>query len=112
MNDKQCGTCGMPGMSWNSYHPYAACLMFRACQDSTVVEENLRAVIEYGRFKSNQAGPTAVNPPGSPGSLPSNGDMVCSECGRKWIGSPGGECPVCGSALKATALSAGTDNGK
>lgn len=35
-----CGECGMP-CTPNEYHPYAACLMFKACHDSKVVRANL-----------------------------------------------------------------------
>jgi len=38
-----CGTCGMP-CTPGEYHPYAACLMFRACHNSETVRANLEAV--------------------------------------------------------------------
>lgn len=38
-----CGECGMPCAA-NEYHPYAACLMFKACHNSEVVRANLEAV--------------------------------------------------------------------
>ena len=38
-----CQECGML-IEANEYHPYAACLMFKACQDGEVVRENLKAV--------------------------------------------------------------------
>jgi len=38
-----CGDCGMP-CAPNEYHPYAACLMFKACRNSEVVRANLDAV--------------------------------------------------------------------
>ena len=38
-----CGTCGMPCTS-GEYHPYAACLMFKACHNSETVRANLEAV--------------------------------------------------------------------
>lgn len=44
-----CGECLMlvkPG----EYHPYAACLMFKACHDSRIVRENLAAVLEHGKI--------------------------------------------------------------
>lgn len=31
------------------YHPYAACLMFRAARDGNTVQANLDAVVAYGR---------------------------------------------------------------
>jgi hypothetical protein len=41
-----CGECGMPNAG--EYHPYAACLMFKACKDSKIVRENLDAVLREG----------------------------------------------------------------
>lgn len=38
-----CGDCGMP-CSPNEYHPYAACLMFKACHNSETVKANLDAI--------------------------------------------------------------------
>ena len=38
-----CAECGM-SVETNEYHPYAACLMFKACRDSSIVRENLNAV--------------------------------------------------------------------
>lgn len=43
-----CGDCGMPGTP-NDYHPYAACLMFKACHSSEVVRANLQAVVDHCR---------------------------------------------------------------
>lgn len=40
---RPCGTCGMP-CTPGEYHPYAACLMFKACHNSEVVRANLEAV--------------------------------------------------------------------
>lgn len=40
---KPCGECGMPCTS-GEYHPYAACLMFKACHNSETVRANLDAV--------------------------------------------------------------------
>lgn len=44
-----CAECGMPVFP-GEYHPYAACLMFRACKDSEIVASNLEAVLEHGRL--------------------------------------------------------------
>ncbi len=41
-----CGECGMPVVV-SQYHPYAACLMFKASKSSAVVEANLAAVLEH-----------------------------------------------------------------
>ncbi len=49
-----CIACGM-SVKPRAYHPYAACLMFRACQDGNIVDANLQAVIEYGRLKERLA---------------------------------------------------------
>jgi hypothetical protein len=38
-----CDFCGMPCKA-DEYHPYAACLMFKACHNSEVVRANLEAV--------------------------------------------------------------------
>ncbi len=38
-----CGHCGMP-CAPKEYHPYAACLMFKACHNSETVRANLDAV--------------------------------------------------------------------
>lgn len=40
-----CGDCGMPCKP-GEYHPYAACLMFKACHNSDTVRANLEAVAE------------------------------------------------------------------
>lgn len=32
----------------DEYHPYAACLMFKACHDSEVVRANLDSVVAHG----------------------------------------------------------------
>jgi hypothetical protein len=42
-----CCDCGMT-VSNGEYHPYAACLMFKACHDSETVRANLTAVMAYG----------------------------------------------------------------
>lgn len=39
-----CAECGMPIENPGEYHPYAACLMYRGCNDSKTVRDNLRAV--------------------------------------------------------------------
>lgn len=38
-----CSDCGMP-CAPNEYHPYAACLMFKACHNSETVKANLQAI--------------------------------------------------------------------
>ena len=39
----ECVQCGMV-CAPNEYHPYAACLMFKACKDGTSVRANLAAL--------------------------------------------------------------------
>ncbi len=46
----RCEECGMPLDEVMEYHPYAACLMFRGCQDSESVRTNLQDVLEHGRM--------------------------------------------------------------
>lgn len=43
-----CAECGMPVDRATTYHPYAACLMFKACKSSDVVQANLDAVVAHG----------------------------------------------------------------
>ena len=43
-----CAECGMPVDNATTYHPYAACLMFKACHNSVVVKANLDAVVWHG----------------------------------------------------------------
>ena len=45
-----CQECGMSVFE-TEYHPYAACLMFKACRSSRTVTANLRAVMELGTDK-------------------------------------------------------------
>lgn len=52
MNDnRDCACCGML-CSPLEFHPYAACLMFKACKNGETVRANLAFVVEYGK---NQA---------------------------------------------------------
>lgn len=51
-----CAECGMPCTA-GEYHPYAACLMFKACHNSATVRENLRFVLECGREGEARAYP-------------------------------------------------------
>lgn len=49
-----CGECGMPCRP-DEYHPFAACLMFKACHNSETVRANLealRAEVELWRHKA------------------------------------------------------------
>lgn len=44
----RCAECGMH-VRPREYHPFAACLMFKACHDSDTVRASLAAVQEHGR---------------------------------------------------------------
>lgn len=52
---RPCGTCGMP-CTPGEYHPYAACLMFKACHNSETVRANLEAVRATPQPTQAQAG--------------------------------------------------------
>jgi hypothetical protein len=41
-----CGSCGMHIEHPREFHPHAACLMFKACQNGTTVTDNLAFVVE------------------------------------------------------------------
>jgi hypothetical protein len=47
---KECGMLVEPG----EYHPYAACLMFKACGDGSVVRANLVAVLAEGYERASE----------------------------------------------------------
>lgn len=47
-----CGECGMPCLP-GEYHPYAACLLFRACRNSDTVRGNLQDAQDH--FTAAQA---------------------------------------------------------
>lgn len=47
-----CVECGMPVMAAD-YHPYAACLMYKGCQDAYLVQQNIDAV-RYDCMKIGQ----------------------------------------------------------
>ena len=42
----KCEECGMP-VKAKDYHPYAACLMFKGCHNSEIVQANLDSVLAY-----------------------------------------------------------------
>jgi len=46
--NENCTECGM-SCEIGEYHPYAACLMFKACKNGEQVRTNLNAVIECGK---------------------------------------------------------------
>ena len=43
----KCMECDMPLANAGTYHPYAACLMFKACHNSRTVSDNLESVMAY-----------------------------------------------------------------
>jgi len=45
----RCAECGMRTHDAGEYHPYAACLMFKACGDRETVLANLNAVLDAGK---------------------------------------------------------------
>ncbi len=47
-NLTQCARCGMLTAGVKEFHPYAACLMFKACGNGKTVRANLLPVITYG----------------------------------------------------------------
>jgi hypothetical protein len=49
-----CGGCGMLCTA-TEYHPYAACLMFKACNDPKTVRDNLQAVLAHGYLRGTMA---------------------------------------------------------
>ena len=51
---EQCQECLMI-FKVGAYHPYAACLMFKACGCPSTVEENLKGVIEHGKNKNSES---------------------------------------------------------
>lgn len=46
----RCSECGMETHDACEYHPYAACLMYKACGDRSTVLANLNAVLAMGRL--------------------------------------------------------------
>lgn len=52
-----CSECGMPVDKAATYHPYAACLMFKACRDSEVVQANLDAAVAHGYQLAEERSP-------------------------------------------------------
>lgn len=57
-----CSECGMPVDSVETYHPYAACLMFKACLDSEVVQANLDAAVAHGYQLAQERGSASATP--------------------------------------------------
>ncbi|MEZ7198155.1 hypothetical protein [Pseudodesulfovibrio karagichevae] len=53
----RCQECGMP-VKAGEFHPYAACLMFKACHNSTDVRGNLAALYQHGYTDGHCAGRT------------------------------------------------------
>lgn len=53
IEEKDCACCGML-CSPLEFHPYAACLMFKACQNGNTVRANLEFVVRYGKDQAQQ----------------------------------------------------------
>jgi len=51
-----CAECGMRLKRGGEYHPYAACLMFKACFSTETVRRNLQAVVEHGKDLQRREG--------------------------------------------------------
>lgn len=53
-----CQECGMP-VKIGDYHPFAACLMFKGCNNSNTVKENLKQIttqwFEMGKREHGKA---------------------------------------------------------
>ena len=49
-----CQECGMQ-TEIAAYHPYAACLMFKACHNSETVQVNLDSVVAHGYQNAYEA---------------------------------------------------------
>ncbi len=67
----QCVRCGMLTAGVKEFHPYAACLMFKACGNGKTVRANLLPVITYG-MRAHSVGAFAY-------TLPPRDDSVLSE---------------------------------
>lgn len=51
--DNECACCGMLCAPLE-FHPYAACLMFKACSNGNTVRANLDFVFEYAKRIAEQ----------------------------------------------------------
>jgi hypothetical protein len=51
--ESSCACCGMLCKPLE-FHPYAACLMFKACKNGDTVRANLAFVVEYGKSQALQ----------------------------------------------------------
>ena len=49
-----CAECGMIISRRGEYHPYAACLIFKACGSGSETRANLSRVVDYGMRTSKQ----------------------------------------------------------
>lgn len=62
---ERCGECGMQ-VGPLEYHPFAACLMYKQCANSTTVRRNLDAVVEHGRMLARLVGGVTSRPQDHP----------------------------------------------
>lgn len=45
----RCAACGMTTLHPREYHPYGACLIYRACRDSNTTRAQIAAIVEDAR---------------------------------------------------------------
>ena len=85
-----CADCGMVLIGVNEYHPYAACLMYKASKDEDTVRKNLLGVLSHGTNfadktdKSTLAKFTLENlyTCDTSGSRAYDGRTYCVDCGE------------------------------
>jgi len=73
--EQLCACCGM-SCTPREYHPYAACLMFQQCHNSTTVRANLHAVLAHGREAVGET--RAVDPELQRLGLPQSWNEACA----------------------------------
>lgn len=86
-----CAECGMP-VKAGEYHPYAACLMFKACQNSDTVRGNLTDVMERAQHAGEAREPVCRTCNGR-GTV-NRWERVGESDFNEWEE----DCPVCGGA--------------
>ena len=57
----RCAECGMTVNKDKPYHPYAACLMFKGCANSEMVQSNLDSVLSMGEQYGKEKGDRIVS---------------------------------------------------
>ena len=46
--NSQCAECGMTLQTTREFHPWAACVFFKAGRTAPTVRGNIKAIVEYG----------------------------------------------------------------